>query len=105
MDKAIVATKEWIRESVMRGEGISTPHIHRTRWDPFSLCVCLSALKRNRFLFFESVLAKTLESRAYVFPKCDGKVRAYVVLGTTFFVFENVFENNFENRSLIVCER
>ena len=20
----------------MQGEGISTPHIHRTRWDPFS---------------------------------------------------------------------
>ena len=96
----------------MRGEGITTPHIHRTRCDPFSLCVCLSAknnvlkslFERNRFLFFESGLAKTLESRAYVFPKCDGKVRAYVVLGTTF--FENVFFGNvFENRSLIVCER
>ena len=27
----------------MQGEGISTPHIHRTRWDPFSSCVCSSA--------------------------------------------------------------
>src|ERR1044072_2977335 len=39
----VYETKRWIRESVMQGEGSSTPHIHRTRWDPFSSCVCSSA--------------------------------------------------------------
>jgi hypothetical protein len=24
-----------VRELVMRGEGVSTPRIHRTRWEPF----------------------------------------------------------------------
>ena len=35
-----------VRESVMQGEGISTPHIHRTRWDPFSSKhVCVFKIK------------------------------------------------------------
>ena len=29
----------------MQEEGISTPHIHRTRWDPFSSkCLCVNSL-------------------------------------------------------------
>ena len=28
-----------VRESVTHGEGVSTPHVHRTRWDPRLLCL------------------------------------------------------------------
>ena len=40
-DKMFFETKERVRESVMQGKDISTPHIHRTRWEPFGLCVCV----------------------------------------------------------------
>ncbi|CAK8576951.1 unnamed protein product [Lathyrus sativus] len=40
----VIATKTWIRESVTQGEGINTPHVHRTRWDP-RLLVCLKDAK------------------------------------------------------------
>ena len=35
----VIATKSWIRESVTQGEGISTPHVCRTRRDPRLLCL------------------------------------------------------------------
>ena len=40
----------WIRESVMQREGISTLHVHRTRWDPrllalFKGCVDIFMLR------------------------------------------------------------
>ena len=36
--------KERVRESVMQGEGFSTPHIHRTRWEPFGSCLCVEVV-------------------------------------------------------------
>src|ERR1044072_7875319 len=50
-------TKNWNRESVMQGEGVSTPYIHRTRWNPFSSkCVCifgnLSVIKATEFVYY-----------------------------------------------------
>src|ERR1051325_7051409 len=79
-------TKRWIRESVMQGEGISTPHIHRTRWDPFNSCVCSSAnancylinddreKRRKRVLFlYYFEFAAVSKPCAYVFPRAMGK--------------------------------
>ena len=39
MDKTVLRQRERVRESVMRGEGISTPHIRCTQWDLFCLFV------------------------------------------------------------------
>jgi len=35
----------------MRGEGVSTPHIHRTRWEPFSLYLFVCFRKVHNQLF------------------------------------------------------
>ena len=33
----VLRTRDWVRESITRGEGISTPHVHSTLRDPLSL--------------------------------------------------------------------
>ena len=68
----------------MRGEGISTPHIHRTRWEPFSQCVFVCVLKKvltsksrdeteKGFYFYIFELARDIASCAYVLPRAMGK--------------------------------
>lgn len=39
-----------VQESVMQGEGISTPHIHCTQWDPYRLVFSKRGLRVKRLV-------------------------------------------------------
>ena len=66
----------------MQGEGISTPYIHRTRWDPFSSkCLCVKLLilsydreiKETGFIYYYFEFGTVSKPCAYVFPCAMGK--------------------------------
>ena len=70
----------------MRGEGISTPHIHRTRWVSSKTFVCLMVAMLialnyiwTMWVFIISVLAKTLSLMPTYPSLCNEEVRAVVV--------------------------
>ena len=85
-----------VRELVMRGEGISTPRIHRTRWEPFRwFGVCLRRFELNCFIsylistsfpnktkkrFFIIIEFDGCRSPLLRIPWCNGKLKTHVVL-------------------------
>ena len=79
----------------MREEGISTPRIHRTRWEPFRwFGVCLRRFELNYSItwLFSTSFPKKLKEKFLLFefdgcrspllriPRCNGKLKTHVVL-------------------------